>query len=224
LSLKRENPDSTVIALDNLKRRGCEVALRRLAEGRVEFRHGDIRNPGDLAETGGLDLLIECSAEPSVQAGLYGGERHLINTNLIGAKIVSTMPAGTMPQCFFSTSRIYPIAPLRALPLVPTETRFVIQAADSGPGRSAGGITENFPLNGSRSLYGATKLCAGLIISEYVALYGLRAVINCCGVLEGPWQMGKVDQLLSSCRRHDILSLEHCRTTASAVPVCRFAT
>jgi CDP-paratose 2-epimerase len=27
-----------------------------------------------------------------------------------------------------------------------------------------------------------------------VALYGLRAVINRCGVLAGPWQMGKVDQ------------------------------
>jgi nucleoside-diphosphate-sugar epimerase len=34
-----------------------------------------------------------------------------------------------------------------------------------------------------RSIYGATKLCPELIISEYVALYGLRAVINRCGVL-----------------------------------------
>jgi CDP-paratose 2-epimerase len=70
LSIKRDKPDITVVALDNLKRRGSELALRRLAVGGVEFRHGDIRNPEDLADTGSLDLLIECSAEPSVQAGL----------------------------------------------------------------------------------------------------------------------------------------------------------
>src|SRR6266446_5353914 len=84
LSFKRDTPDSTVIAIDNLKRRGSELALRRLAAGGVEFRHGDIRNSEDLADAGHLDLLIECSAEPSVQAGLSEGDRYLINTNLIG--------------------------------------------------------------------------------------------------------------------------------------------
>jgi CDP-paratose 2-epimerase len=72
LSLKRDKPDCAVVALDNLKRRGSELALRRLLAGGVEFRHGDIRNPEDLADTDSLDLLVECSAEPSVQAGLYG--------------------------------------------------------------------------------------------------------------------------------------------------------
>ena len=95
---------------------------------------------------------------------------------------------------FLSTSRVYPIASLRELPLVATETRFVIPEAKAGPGWSARGIAENFPLTGSRSLYGATKLCSELIITEYVALYGLPAVINRCGVVTGPWQMGKVDQ------------------------------
>jgi CDP-paratose 2-epimerase len=195
LSLKRENPDSTVIAFDNLKRRGSELALRRLSAGGVEFRHGDIRNPEDLAETGGVELLVECSAEPSVQAGLHGGERYLINTNLVGTiNCLDHARRHDAAVIFLSTSRIYPIVPLRELPLVPTETRFVIPPSKSGPGWSARGITESFPLNGSRSLYGATKLCSELIIAEYVALYGLRAVINRCGVLTGPWQMGKVDQ------------------------------
>jgi CDP-paratose 2-epimerase len=195
LAFKREKPGSAVVALDNLKRRGSELALRRLAAGGVEFRHGDIRNPEDLADTGRLDLLVECSAEPSVQAGVYGGERYLINTNLIGTiNCLEHARRNDAAVIFMSTSRIYPIAPLRELPLVPTATRFVIPAADAGPGWSARGITENFPLTGSRSLYGATKLCSELIIAEYVALYGLRAVINRCGVVTGPWQMGKVDQ------------------------------
>src|SRR5262249_1715623 len=51
-----------------------------------------------------------------------------------------------------------------------------------------------FPLESARSLYGATKLAAELMIEEYAALYGLRAVVNRCGVICGPWQMGKVDQ------------------------------
>ena len=43
-------------------------------------------------------------------------------------------------------------------------------------------------------MYGATKLASELLIEEYRERYGLRAVVNRCGVLAGPWQMGKVDQ------------------------------
>lgn len=56
------------------------------------------------------------------------------------------------------------------------------------------GITEQFPLEGYRSLYGATKLASELMIQEYHHLFGMPAIINRCGVLSGPWQMGKVDQ------------------------------
>jgi CDP-paratose 2-epimerase len=195
LSFKRDMSHSTVIALDNLKRRGSELVLRRLASGGVEFRHGDIRNREDLDDAGGLDLLIECSAEPSVQAGLAGGDRYLINTNLVGTiNCLDHARRHGAALVFLSTSRVYPIASLRDLPLVANETRFVIPEAKAGPGWSARGIAEDFPLIGSRSLYGATKLCSELIITEHVALFGLRAIINRCGVVTGPWQMGKVDQ------------------------------
>jgi CDP-paratose 2-epimerase len=33
-----------------------------------------------------------------------------------------------------------------------------------------------------------------MLVQEYNALFGLQSVINRCGVLTGPWQMGKVDQ------------------------------
>src|SRR5215471_2079915 len=138
LSLKRENSDNTVVALDNLKRRGSELALRRLAAGGVEFRHGDIRNPEDIADAGSFDLLVECSAEPSVQAGLHGGERYLINTNLIGTiNCLDHARRHDAAVIFLSTSRVYPIGPLRELPIVPTRTRFVTPALSIGPGWSA---------------------------------------------------------------------------------------
>src|SRR5262249_54258442 len=44
------------------------------------------------------------------------------------------------------------------------------------------------------SLYGMTKLAAELMIQEYADAYSLRAVINRCGLITGPWQMGKTDQ------------------------------
>ena len=61
-------------------------------------------------------------------------------------------------------------------------------------GVSPAGITEGFPLEGARTLYGATKLSAELLIAEYAESFGLNTVINRCGVVAGPWQMGKVNQ------------------------------
>jgi CDP-paratose 2-epimerase len=55
-------------------------------------------------------------------------------------------------------------------------------------------VSESFPLAGPRTLYGATKLAAELLVTEYRAAFGLRTVVDRCGVLAGPWQMGKVDQ------------------------------
>ena len=72
--------------------------------------------------------------------------------------------------------------------------RFSLKNKQSVAGASAEGIAENFPLEGARSLYGATKLCSELILREYAYNYGLKAIINRCGVITGPWQMGKVDQ------------------------------
>ena len=49
LGIKAAHPATRVVALDNLKRRGSELNVARLREGGVEFVHGDIRNPEDLA-------------------------------------------------------------------------------------------------------------------------------------------------------------------------------
>jgi CDP-paratose 2-epimerase len=55
-------------------------------------------------------------------------------------------------------------------------------------------VAETFGLDGARTLYGATKLAAELLIAEYAQTWGLATTINRCGVVAGPWQMGKVDQ------------------------------
>jgi dTDP-D-glucose 4,6-dehydratase len=70
LSFKRDRLSATVIAFDNLKRRGSELALSRLRAGGVEFMHGDVRSMDDLASTGSANVLVEASAEPSVMPAM----------------------------------------------------------------------------------------------------------------------------------------------------------
>jgi CDP-paratose 2-epimerase len=195
MGLTRERVDVRVIALDNLKRRGSELNLARLRAGGVEFVHGDIRNPEDLEGLGAVDLVLECSAEPSVMAGYGGSPQYLVNTNLAGTvnclELARRREAGIV---FLSTSRVYPVAAINALSYREEDTRFTVADEQSLPGISSRGLSEAFPLEGARSLYGATKLCSELILREYLEMYGLRGVVNRCGVITGPWQMGKVDQ------------------------------
>jgi CDP-paratose 2-epimerase len=184
-----------VTAFDNLHRRGSELALPRLRRQGLGFIHGDIRNPEDFAALPAHDVLIECSAEPSVHAGYAGDTRYLINTNLVGTvNCLEWARQHGAAMIFLSTSRVYSIAALRALPLERRGDRLALPPGAAGPGWSERGISEEFPTSGARSLYGTTKLASELLVEEYGAAYGLKAVVNRCGVITGPWQMGKVDQ------------------------------
>ena len=195
LGLTVAHPDWEVVALDNLKRRGSELNLPRLREAGVSFVHGDVRQLDDLDAAGEVDAIVECSAEPSVMAGVGGSPAYVIDTNLLGAyNCLEFARRRGAQMVFLSTSRVYPVAPLERLALEETETRFELADAQPVAGASPAGIAESFPLAGARTIYGTTKLAAEMLIEEYRESYGLRAVINRCGVVAGPWQMGKVDQ------------------------------
>jgi CDP-paratose 2-epimerase len=194
LKLKQDYPDLNITVLDNLKRRGSELSLKRLKAAGIGFVHGDIRNREDLV-FGKVDLLLECSAEPSVLAGITSPPDYILNTNLVGTlnclEVARTHNAAIV---FLSTSRIYPTSYINNLKFKETSTRFEILNNQAIPGASSKGIAENFPLDKPRSFYGTTKLASELVIAEYVDTYGLKAIINRCSVITGPWQMGKVDQ------------------------------
>jgi CDP-paratose 2-epimerase len=194
VSLAARHPDWEVLALDNLMRRGSELNLPRLRDAGVEFVHGDVREPADIVAAGDFEALVECSAEPSVLAG-FADASYSVQTNLVGA--FNCLERARQQEAFLvflSTSRVYPVAPQLELELEEAETRFELAASQPLPGASAAGIGEAFPLTGARTLYGATKLSAEHLIEEYADAFGLRAVTNRCGVVAGPWQMGKVDQ------------------------------
>jgi CDP-paratose 2-epimerase len=186
---------SIVTSFDNLHRRASEVALPRLRTGGVAFVHGDVRHAEDFDNLPPADLLIECAAEPSVQAGYDRGGRYVVDTNLLGTlNCLEYARQNGAAVIFLSTSRVYSIAALRALPLRREGKRLALMSGEHGFGWSERGISEDFPTTGARSLYGATKLASELLIEEYAAGHGLKAIINRCGVLTGPWQMGRVDQ------------------------------
>lgn len=197
--LRQAFADIEISVLDNLRRRGSELNLPRLAEHGIKFLHGDIRCPEDFDDCPNFDLLIDCSAEPSVQAGVSGSPFPLIQHNLSGTiHCIELTRKRNAAFLFLSTSRVYPIEPVNALSVKEESTRYVWTAAEKVPGFSADGIAENFPLEGVRSPYGATKLAGELLLREYAWLYQMPALINRCGVLAGPWQMGKVDQGVSA--------------------------
>ncbi|HKG40035.1 MAG TPA: NAD-dependent epimerase/dehydratase family protein [Conexibacter sp.] len=195
LALAARHADWEIVALDNLKRRGSELNLPRLRAAGVRFVHGDVREPADLEAIDPCQAIVECSAEPSALAGRDGSTAYAVRSNLVGAWHCLELARRDKAQLvFLSTSRVYPVAALNALAFEETATRFELAAQQPLPGASPAGIAEDFPLDGARTLYGTTKLSAELLIEEYRDAFGLRAVVNRCGVIAGPWQMGKVDQ------------------------------
>ncbi|PIS20630.1 3-beta hydroxysteroid dehydrogenase [candidate division WWE3 bacterium CG08_land_8_20_14_0_20_43_13] len=195
IKFKNKYPQVRVIVFDNLKRRGSELNIPRLKKAGVDFVHGDVRSNEDLEGLSEIDIIIECSAEPSVMAGVDDSPKYLINTNLLGTVNCLELARKRNSQfIFLSTSRVYPISLLEDLHFHEDETRFSLTEVQEMSGVSPQGVSEDFPLTGYRTLYGATKLSSELLIGEYAYTYKLPTIINRCGVITGPWQMGKVDQ------------------------------
>jgi CDP-paratose 2-epimerase len=197
VATRRAIPEAEVVCMDNLYRRGSELNLPRLEKAGVHFHRGDVREAKDFP-AGAFDFLVEGSAEPSVLAGHGGSPDYLFQTNLVGAyRCLEKARAWNSRFLFLSTSRTYPIARLEAHPWREEAARFAWE--DFGtPGISSQGVRESLDMTGARSLYGCTKLAAEQLIEEYRSAYGLKAVINRCGVVAGPWQFGKVDQGVAS--------------------------
>lgn len=193
LALRREFLDAKIVCLDNLYRRGSELNLQRLREQGVSFCWGDVRDDRSFPP-GPFDILIECSAEPSVLAGEQDGKEFLMQTNLAGAfRCLEKARVWGSRFLFLSTSRVYPIERLEQHPWREEATRFAWEDAGT-PGITSQGVRETVDMSGARSLYGYTKYAAELLIEEYRAAWGLKAVVNRCGVIAGPWQFGKSDQ------------------------------
>lgn len=193
LAIRRALPQVRVTVMDNLYRKGSELNADRIQAAGVRFHKGDIRSR-DQFPAEAFSLILECSAEPSVLAGYGESPDYLMETNLSGTyQCLEMARRWKAAVIFLSTSRVYPIAPLEAHPWTEEETRFAWKDV-AGSAISSRGVSEDLPMQGARSLYGFTKYASELLIEEYRSAFGLKAVVNRCGVIAGPWQFGKVDQ------------------------------
>jgi len=187
-----------LFGIDNLMRPGSETNRARLREWGVTLVHGDIRMASDLESLPGVDWVIDAAANPSVLAGLQSGfsSRQLMEHNLASAlNVLEYCKRHKAGFLFLSTSRVYSIAALAALPLRAAADAFSLDdTGDLPPGISACGIGLDFPTSAPVSLYGAAKLAAEALALEYGEAFGFPVWINRCGVLAGAGQFGTPDQ------------------------------
>ena len=149
LSLRETIDGATVMGLDNLSRPGSHEHRSRLRASGIEVRHGDIRCASDLETLPAVDWVIDASANPSVLAGITGGttSRQVVEHNLLGTvNLLECCRRLNSGFILLSTSRVYSIRDLAALPLQVENQAFQLQVEKV---RSAGiggnGIDETFP-------------------------------------------------------------------------------
>jgi len=188
----------SIAGIDNLHRPGSEINRVHLRKRGIKFIQGDIRQASDFDALPAADWVIDAAANPSVLAGLAGNvsSRQLFEHNL--ASIVNVLEyckAHRAGLLLLSSSRVYSIAGLRALPLKQTEDAFHLDpTADLPAGVSARGIGVDFSTHAPVSLYGGTKLACETMALEYGEAFGFPVWIDRCGVLAGPGQFGTPEQ------------------------------
>ena len=184
-----------VSGCDNFSRPGSELNRGRLEAAGVEFWTGDVRYEKDLEKVRGVDWVIDAAANPSVLAGVDGktSSRELLEHNLWGTvNLLEVCKRENAGMILLSTSRVYSIPALCALPVEAEEGAFVLreQSATAGPG----GLNEDFSTAAPVSLYGASKLASEQLALEYGAAFGFPVWVDRCGVMAGAGQFGKPDQ------------------------------
>ena len=195
--LKAGWPDWELVGLDNLVRAGSELNRTALRRRGVRLVHGDIRNPSDLETLPPCDWILDAAANPSVLAGVDGktSSRQLIEHNLIGTthllELARKWGSGFL---MLSTSRVYSIRGLAAIPVGVKRGGFTPRAGAKTAGLSSEGVAENFSTEPPLSLYGSSKRASEILACEYAEAFDLPVFVNRCGVLAGAGQLGKIDQ------------------------------
>jgi CDP-paratose 2-epimerase len=197
-ALLESTPGLLVTGVDNFIRPGSELNRRELARLGVKIIHADVRSATDFETLPAADFVIDAAANPSVLAGVDGktSSRQLLEHNLWGTvnllEYCKTHRAGLI---LLSTSRVYSVPPLAALPVEVRQNAFRPKQNETFPdGISAAGVRESFSTAAPISLYGASKLASETVALEYAETFDFPVWINRCGVLAGAGQFGKPDQ------------------------------
>jgi len=198
VAIRERLPQTEVFGIDNLLRPGSEGNRADLASKNIKFFHGDLRMRSDVELIPDCDWVIDAAANPSVLAGVDGrsSPRQLGEHNLIGTlNVLEYCREKKAGLVLLSSSRVYSVRDLAALPVREHKQAFVLDTAKSfGAGVSEAGITESFPVSQPISLYGATKLSSEIMALEYGSSFDFPVWVDRCGVLAGAGQFGTAEQ------------------------------
>jgi len=183
--LKKRLKNANVYTLDNLFRKGSKINRLRLKKFGIKNYNFDIKNYKKIISLGKFDLIIDCCAEPAIEASSKDPDR-VFDTNLIGTfNILKKCIKDKANIIFLSSSRVYSIPVLK---------KIVKNLNISKPIKSKTKINESFDTSSPCSLYGFTKLASEKLIQEFSFMNNIKYIINRFGVIAGPWQFGKQDQ------------------------------
>lgn len=196
--IRTQDLDWEVWGIDNLSRKGAAINVQQIQDWGCHFIEGDIADASTWSKIPTIDYLIDCAANPSVLAGMGGGTLRLLKDNLEGTfYALEKCKSDNAGFILLSTSRVYSIDALNAIPLQVENNGFVAdQSLESRfpVGFTKEGVAENFSTQSPISLYGATKLASEQLALEYHHTFGIPVWINRSGVIAGPGQFGKIDQ------------------------------
>ena len=188
-----------VTGFDNYIRAGSETNREPLEKLGAKIITADLRYAREVDALPPADFVIDAAANASVLAGVDGktSSRELVDHNLVGTiNLLEYCKAKQAGFILLSTSRVYSITPLTALPVTPVQGAFrlALNTAAPVPGVSSAGLDETFATTAPISLYGATKLASEALALEYGEAFSFPVFINRCGVLAGAGQFGRADQ------------------------------
>lgn len=198
IAWREARPDWTITGIDNLIRPGADRNRAELTRRGITVVHGDIRLASDFESLPAVDWVIDAAANPSVLAGVDGksSSRQVMEHNLSGTlNLLEYCKAAKAGFILLSTSRVYSIPPLAALPVRTMDGAFVPDSsAPLPPGLGADGVREDFSTAPPVSLYGASKVASEALAVEYGLTFGFPVWINRCGVLASAGQFGHAQQ------------------------------
>ena len=182
--LKKNN--YSIYSLDNLSRKGSKFNLKLLNKLKIKNFDYDISNKKQIKSLPKFDIVIDCCAEAAVEFSKKNVQK-VVDTNLIGTiNILEKIKKDKSKIIFMSTSRVNSIKDLRKI--VNSKNQFKQKIPINQK------VNENFNVINPKSIYGLTKLASEMFIQEYAYAFGVKYLINRCGVISGPLQFGKQDQ------------------------------
>jgi CDP-paratose 2-epimerase len=179
-----------VVVFDNLSRKGTERNLDWLSrqfDGRLEFVHGDVRDPDAVRRVvHRVDQVFHLAAQVAVTTSLALPEEDFeINArgtlNVLEAVRSAPEPPGVI---FTSTNKVY--GAIEDFVLAMTGERYA-------PAGALRAIDETRPL-AFHSPYGCSKGTADQYVLDYARSYGIRSVVFRMSCIYGPHQHGIEDQ------------------------------